>query len=674
MSADERNEAECRIFPSVLDALPLAVTVYDKGGRMVYANRLAADLGGWESPEELMATPWAKVLERNIVRDEDGNDIEHGTPTTIERAARGERPGVRTVMQCNTVDKTIRWLEVESVPLLNGDVEYIAAFARDVTHRKSREDKLRFLVESAKLLSVTMDMRSRLQQKARLTIPSLADWCAIDLVREGEGIERAVLEHRDPEKIRYIHELQHRFPNEREPSVARVVRTGKAELYERITDEMIAANTKRPGEYEAVRKLGLTSLMVIPITSHNGTLGAITLAFAESGRTYTQADFDFMQEFGKHLAVVIDNARLYEELAKRDRSKDIFLAMLSHELRNPLAPIKNALELLKLRQTDEVAKEEIELIDRQFDHMTRLLSDLLDVARFTQGRIELERSRIELCDLVRHVAATQGDIITKKGIRFSVSLPSDSVWLDGDATRLEQALTNILQNAAKFTPSGGSIEVKVERDDDGACIEVCDTGIGIEQEDLKKIFDLYYQGHESGRASGLGIGLLLVREILRLHGGTVEAHSEGTGKGARFALHVPLASEPKSEEGRLPDALRPLTKKVLIVDDNRDAADSLARLLRALGSDARAVYSGRETLTILERFTPDVAILDITMPEMDGFEVVSELRSRGYTMPVVALTGHGLREDVERILKAGFNSHLTKPVGMQQLRGVLDQY
>ena len=547
----------------------------------------------------------------------------------------------------------------------------------DVSSIKSREYKLRFMLESAKILSMKADFRTWLLEKARLTVPSLADWCAIDVLIEHNGLERIAVIHRDQKMTDYLFEFEKRFPTTEKNSsdLYKAIRTGEAQFVPVVTDETIRQGVRSPEHLEAMQRLGLKSLMIIPICALGKTLGALSLGYAESGRVYTQDDFEFFREFCNDLGVILDNGRLSDEISKRDKAKDLFLASLSHELRNPLAPIKSSLELLKLRETTTDVREELDVIEHQFDHLAKLLNDLLDVTRFTKAKIEIVPHTLELRKLVERSLKASDALLRTSDVTLHFTYPSAPLPIWADDTRLEQAITNLMSNAVKFTRSGGSIWVQLSKEADYAVIKIRDNGEGIHPDDLPNIFEIYYQGRDSTNASGLGIGLSLVQKIVELHRGTIVATSEGRDKGSEFVIRLPItdilsfASEPNPYGGA-----EKMQKRVLVVDDNVQAADSLVKLLNKLGCKAEARYSGKEALAYEALSDFDIIILDIGMPLMDGYEVIHALRARGVPPPpVVALTGYGLREDRQKALDAGFSAHLTKPIGIKELNQVFSE-
>jgi PAS domain S-box-containing protein len=369
--------------------------------------------------------------------------------------------------------------------------------------------------------------------------------------------------------------------------------------------------------------------------------------------------------------------RRLEELAEADRRKDEFLAMLAHELRNPLAAISNAgLVLGERRGGDSRSEELLGVIGRQIRHLSRLVDDLLDVSRFTHGRIELRKAPVELAPVVAGAVETARPLIEARGHTLSTSLPGEPLWLEADATRIEQVVANLLNNAAKFTEPGGRIELSVEREADEAVLRVRDTGTGIPPDLLPRVFDLFVQGERSlDRAhGGLGIGLTLVRNLVERHGGTVEAASEGPGRGSELTVRLPLldgtaadAPAPAAPETRRENA------RILLVEDNEDAAAALAELLRIWGHRVEVVHDGPSALRAARAEPPDLVLLDIGLPGMDGYEVARALRELPGlgAVTLVALTGYGQDSDRLRSSLAGIDHHLVKPVAPDQLRRLI---
>jgi PAS domain S-box-containing protein len=398
---------------------------------------------------------------------------------------------------------------------------------------------------------------------------------------------------------------------------------------------------------------------------------------------------DSRQELVSFLVDLSERKRLEEELHQRvgqlaqaDRSKDEFLAMLAHELRNPLAPVRNALQIMKQPGASGLILEKMRsMIERQVLHLARLVDDLLDVSRITRGKIQLRREPVHLAAVVGRAVETCQPLVEARRHQLTVSLPEASVRLEGDSTRLEQILTNLLNNAVKFTEEGGHIWLTAVREGAEIVLRVRDTGIGIAPEMLPRIFDLFVQAERRTDRSqgGLGIGLTLVRRLVEMHGGTVQASSPGLRKGSEFIVRLPVLAEVPRDNGvGMPGEAEPAPaflspSRILVVDDNADSAESLATLLRLGGHEVRVAYGGREALEIAQAEQPQIVLLDLGMPGMDGYEVARRLRQQPGMERVflVAVTGWGQEEDRCRSSTAGFDQHLVKPVEPAALQKVL---
>jgi PAS domain S-box-containing protein len=365
-------------------------------------------------------------------------------------------------------------------------------------------------------------------------------------------------------------------------------------------------------------------------------------------------------------------------LLEADRRKDEFLAILAHELRNPLAPIRNSLHILRLTsQHDPTAQRVGEMMERQVNHMVRLVDDLLEVSRITRGKIELRKELVEVAAIVRGAVEISRPLIEGAGHQLALAIPPEPLTLEGDAVRLTQVVANLLNNAAKYTDPGGQIWLTVRREGNRIAVAVRDTGTGIPPAMLPRVFELFTQIDRQAHRTqgGLGIGLTLVKSLVEMHGGSVQAHSEGAGRGSEFVIRLPLAAAPKSAD--LPAKASPSTilasRRVLVVDDNCDAAESLGMLLRLLGADVRVVNNGPDALEALTIFKPAAVLLDIGMPGMDGHEVARRIRQQPEFQDVtlIALTGWGQEKDRRGSQSAGFDYHLTKPADVSALETLL---
>ncbi|HWM90126.1 MAG TPA: ATP-binding protein [Thermoanaerobaculia bacterium] len=375
-----------------------------------------------------------------------------------------------------------------------------------------------------------------------------------------------------------------------------------------------------------------------------------------------------------------------EALKEADRRKDEFLAMLAHELRNPLAPMRHAIEILRAKGPNEPELHWArDVIERQVHQMTRLVDDLLDVSRITRGKIVLRKERVELAEVVSSAVDASRSLVEESNHQLTVTMPPDPVHLEADSARLSQVLFNLLNNAAKYTNPGGHIWLTVERERDGVSIRIRDNGIGIDPEMLPQVFEIFTQAEQSLERShgGLGLGLAVVQSLVEMHGGTVTAHSEGIGKGTELVIRLPIrlpsrlpntgndTDQPPQSAGKDKDFAGLSKSRILVVDDNRDAAESLAMLLQMWGHEVYLAYDGLDAVEAAAEFQPDVVLLDIGLPKMNGYEAAHRIRQAKQDVVLIALTGWGQDEDRRRSREAGFDHHLTKPVEFEALQNML---
>jgi CheY-like chemotaxis protein len=364
------------------------------------------------------------------------------------------------------------------------------------------------------------------------------------------------------------------------------------------------------------------------------------------------------------------------ELSDLHRRKDEFLAMLSHELRNPLAPLLNAVQLLGLQKNEnQLQRQARTVIERQVTQLTLLVDDLLEVSRMTTGHIQFRPERLVVNDILEHAIETTRPLLEQHRHEVTVSLSPEPIWLDADAARLEQIVVNLLTNAAKYTTDGGQVWLTAEQDGQECVLTVRDTGVGISPELLPRIFDLFTQGEQSLARSkgGLGIGLALVQRLTQLHGGTIEAHS-ALGNGSEFVVRLPIAtSQPAPQTD--PESTEPINGalRVLVVDDNVDATQTMSMLLKSYGHSVRTAHDGATAIDVALNFLPSVVLLDIGLPGMDGYEVAKRIRQQPTLEDIllVALTGYGQEMDRETSLQAGFDYHLVKPADFRTVQQIL---
>jgi len=543
--------------------------------------------------------------------------------------------------------------------------------------------RLELLASAGALFSRSLQPHATLEAIASIVVPNIADWCRVDLVGADGQLQRALTHHADSQKTCFGIELVQRLNASAETpgSMAWAVATGQSHLVQ----------FDPPNEFDRIRDrdmltfaqaIGLRAYFIVPLVARGRTLGALAALQAESDRQFSEDDCALLIELAQRAALALDNARLYADAQTArsqsetaNRVKDEFLAMLGHELRNPLAPIVTALQLMARRGGEEFAMER-RIIERQVAHLLRLVDDLLDVSRIARGKIQLSVELIEMQSVIEHALELTHPVLERRAHPVKVTVPSEPVCVKGDAVRLAQVVANLLNNAAKFTPGDARITLTLSASDGCAVIVVEDSGAGISPELLPRVFDLFTQGEQGmdRHAGGLGLGLAIVKTLVHLHGGTVSADSEGLGCGAKFTVRLPQARDAiAADTGDTPPAV-PVhhSGRVLLVDDNADAAELLCVVLTDAGYDVRTANDGPTALALLDSFAPEVALLDIGLPGMDGYELAGRLRADPRLrslkqLRLVALTGYGREPDRARALATHFDEHLVKPVGADQL-------
>jgi signal transduction histidine kinase len=421
---------------------------------------------------------------------------------------------------------------------------------------------------------------------------------------------------------------------------------------------------------------GTVHLAIVPM-GYDGDCGYVVAGSQQPGFP-SQTDRLLLGVGANQATVVLQHKRSEAILQESDRRKDEFLAILAHELRNPLAPLRNGLQLLRLAGDDvRTVAQTRSMMERQMQHMVRLIDDLMDISRITRGRVVLRKEPVELAAVIRDAVETSRPLIETAGHELTVIYPPEPITLDADPARVAQVFANLLNNAAKYTPRGGQIRLTAERQGSEVVVGVRDTGIGIPADMLPRIFEMFTQVDRSLERSqgGLGIGLSLVRGLVELHGGSVKAHSGGLGQGSDIRVRLPVHPPPRNAPSAAEDGRQaaPSRYRILVVDDNQDAADSLALLLTFQGNEVRTAYDGLEAVEAAAVFEPDIVLSDIGMPGMNGYEVAKRIRQqcRGRRMVLVAMTGWGQEEDKRHATEAGYDFHLVKPVELSDLRRLL---
>ena len=427
------------------------------------------------------------------------------------------------------------------------------------------------------------------------------------------------------------------------------------------------------------RKAGFRAVHSTPLITRSGKIvGVLSTHFRRPHRP-SDREFHLIDLCTRQAVDFIENAQLYAQLRDADRRKDEFLATLAHELRNPLAPISNALHILRLSGELPPGTERVrDIMERQVNHLVRLVEDLLEVSRVTSGKIALRKERVELARVVENAVDTSRPLIEAAGHQLAIAISPDLITLDADPVRLAQIIANLLNNAAKYTQSGGQIWLTAQYIDNEVLISVRDNGMGIPSHMLPRVFEMFAQVNPTIKRAqgGLGIGLTLAKNLVQMHGGQIEAHSEGLGKGSEFIVRLPLAATtitpPTSPSP--PSFITPLSRhRILVVDDTHAAVYMLGKLLEVLGQEVYTANSAHSALETAAAKRPEVVISDIAMPNMDGYELAHRLRQLPDMQDavLVALTGYGQDADRHRALESGFDQHLVKPVGLEALQKLL---
>jgi len=612
---------------AIIDAVPAAIAYVDRDQRYQVVNAAYR--------------AWFGDVRGMRVGDVLGARYESVRPL-VERALCGEHVSCEgtTMVACGG----LRWVKADYVPDADehGVVRGYTIQLHDITDHKQAQQRLAMLVEAGTTLAQSVEYDAIVQAIASTVVPGLCDWSAVYIDRFGVFIPRAIAQR---------------------PELS-------AETVWQAARSLVPTPTMQAmqqGEH-----------VVVPLVARGKRLAVLVLG-ASHARAWTRDDVVLADEIGRRASTALDVARLFDQqrsatdwLREADRRKDELIAIVGHELRNPLAPIVTALDVMEYRGLVGCERERA-VIRRQALHMSRLVDDLLDVARIQRGKITLQKRPLELHTIIAKAIEVTSPLLEQRSHQLTVDVPRELV-IDGDATRLTQVFANLMTNAAKYTQPRGHITVLASRcEDDSITVEVSDDGAGIAAEQLAGIFEPFVQGQDTlARAEGgLGLGLALVRSLTELHGGRVAAASDGPGRGATFTVVLPAY---RVVAARLAKGTRPMSSgtRLLLVDDNADAARVLAELLRECGYDVAVAHDAPAALLLADEFRPAIALLDIGLPVMDGYELARHLRTRLPAPPrLVAVTGYGAEADPGRSRDAGFDVHLGKPVDFEKLVSVL---
>jgi PAS domain S-box-containing protein len=575
-----------------------------------------------------------------------------------------------------------RWMEGRGRGIYGADgtPRWLHGIGIDVTERKAAEQANRLLVRLDDAVRALADADEITQTAARMLGGHLAvNRCAYATVEADEDTFELSGNYTSG-----THSIvgRYRFRQFGEACL-RLMRAGEPYV---VVDSR-ADDRITPGDLAAYERTAIRAVVCVPIHKAGRFVAAMAV-HTVAPRPWSPAEIELVQRVANRCWESLERARVQRERAEllaaaeaANRAKDEFLAMLGHELRNPLAPILTALQLMRLRGEDASMRERV-VIERQITHLTRLVDDLLDVARIARGKVELKLEALEIADVVARAIEVASPVLEQRTQTLEIDVPDRGLVVEGDAARLTQVLANLLNNAAKYTPPGGHITIAAAAAGRDVEVRVRDNGLGIAPAALPRVFDLFVQGGQAlDRAEGgLGLGLTIVRSLTERHGGSVTAHSEGAGRGSEFVVRLPLTQRPVTAAGPAPaeaavEAAPPAGARVLIVDDNVDAAEMLAHVLTIKGHQTWVAHDGPSALRVAEEAQPDAALLDIGLPVMDGYELAGRLRESagGRGIRLVAVTGYGQPADRLRSAAAGFHHHLVKPIDLDEVVAVLER-
>lgn len=689
-----------RLFRAMIDALPVAIYTTDEQGRLLYFNPAAVDFSG--RVPQLGDDQWCVTFK---LYHADGTPMRHAEcPMAV--SLREGRPirGVEAIAE--RPDGTRVWFMPYPTPLHDRDGVLIGGINMlvDITERKRAEEERAALLlrerqaraeaetlnDVARALSGELDLRTLLQTATdaatRLTGATFGAFFYNVTDEQGKAYGLYTLSGAPREAFE-------EFGPPRNTAVFAPTFRGEGPV--RIADVRKDARYGRSAPHHGMPPghLPVCSYLAVPVISRSAdVLGGLFFGHPEPA-VFTERSERTAMAIAAHAAIAIDNARLFEEtqveiahrknaelkLQEANRRKDEFLAMLAHELRNPLAPIRNGVQILRLASGDEaVIRSTSNMMERQVEHMVRLVEDLLDVSRISRGAISVRKDHVDLVRVVRDAIDAGQAWCEAKGHALSVELPEHAIHVDGDAVRLAQIVGNLLNNACKYTESGGHIRIAVEQSESAVLVRVRDNGVGLAPDHIARIFDMFMQVDTSFERSvgGLGLGLTLAKSFVEMHGGAIEARSAGIGSGSEFIVRLPTlveALEPPLE-ALAEDALTlPAGCRVLIVDDLCDSASSLEQVMQLAGCDTRIARDGTEGVTTAETFRPDVVLLDIGLPNLSGHDAARRIRALpwGRDAVLIALTGWGRDEDRRASSDAGFDGHLVKPIDPAKLMALI---
>lgn len=667
-------EASERHYRFLAESMPQMVFTTSSTGQGEYVNHRWLQFSGFSSTDEVTSS-WDRIIHPDDYREcmrKWSECLQKGTSYDIEYRLR-------------RFDGVYRWHLCRAEPLRDPCGKILKWFGTctDIEDQRRTTDSLHFLAEASELLSSSLDYETTLASVARLAVPAIADWCAVDILDECGALRRLAIVHSDPAKLRVAEELQTLYPPGPDDATFRVIRSGTSEMFSEITDAMVDHGARNSRHAQLLKSLGLKSGLVVALPGREGPLGTISMVSAESGHHYGAQELALAEDLARRAGAAVDNARLYRELSEAkdvaeaaNAAKDQFLAVLSHELRTPLTPVLATVQAMESDpDLPTEYRQSMEMIRRNVELEARLIDDLLDLTRVAKGKLQLHPQPIDAHVSLRSALEICYDELRGKRQELALQLTAQEHFVRADSARLQQIFWNLIKNAIKFTPEGGGISIRTSNEPaEQLCIEVRDTGIGIEPQMLPEIFNAFEQGERSitRRFGGLGLGLAISKALVDMQGGSLRADSAGRGKGSIFVIQLPVIGPPQIiAKAPAPDGNREnVGLRILLVDDHEDTAKAMRRLLEREGHAITLAFNVNDALGEFGQNDFDLLISDIGLPDGSGLELMRQIRQRK-NVRGIALSGFGMEEDIRKSKEAGFTEHLIKPINFQKLQDVI---
>jgi PAS domain S-box-containing protein len=666
--ADELAQIATQLRLIVDSVRDYAIYLLDANGLIKSWSRGAQRIKGY-TPDE--------VIGRNFEIFYPPEDVASGKPRRqLEIAA--ERGTYEDESVHVRKDGSRFWAEVvvSAIRDPSGALLGFVNLTHDVTERRRQRERLAFIADASRALSSSIDYAETLARIAKIAVPRIADWCAIDLLSDdGQSMSRVTVEHEDPAKVQQAKDLQKKhtvLPSD--PGISEAIRERRVIFYPDISEDVLRERGLSEGRLALIRELGLRSTIVAPLIAGDRVLGTLTLVTAGDRRLMSE-DVIVADDVASRAAIAVQNAQLYREAQEANRAKDDFLAMVSHELRTPMTAILGWAKLMRNERDPAILGEAVAAIEGSAQAQAQLIDDILDVSRIRVGKLRMHFEEAHLADVVEQAVETVRLLAEAKNIELRVDMKSRDAAVRGDRQRLQQVVLNLLSNAVKFTPDGGRVSITLQKNDTQACITVSDTGSGIPPDFLPHLFERFRQAetNQTRTHGGLGLGLSIAQYIVATHGGSIRAESEGEGKGATFTVELPLIApaerRPPSDANH--GAAEPLPSlagiSVLVVEDDEATRQYLCYALERAGAECLEARSVKEALQAIAARPPAVIVSDIAMPDQTGYDLARGVRESGSNVPMLAVTASGVVADRDRALSSGFDAYLRKPVDPRTL-------